>query len=68
MLSFGNILRELKNKIRIAVRGNLEESLEVKTFFRMSIGIKCQSSKVKQRFCSFLGCVRFSTACTDTEK
>ena len=47
MLSFGNILRELKNKIHTAVRRNLEEILEVKIFFKMSIGFKCRGPKVE---------------------
>ena len=68
MLSFGNILRELKNKIHTAVRRKLEEMLEVTTFFKMSIGFKCRGPKAELRFCSFLECVHFSTAGTDKEK
>ena len=44
MLSFGNILRNLKN-IHTAVRRNLEEILEVKAFLKMSIGFKCRGPK-----------------------
>ena len=48
----------------------LEEIL--KKFFRkkilkMSIGFKCRGPKVEPRFCSFLGCVHFSTTGTDKE-
>ena len=68
MLSFGNVLRELKNKIHISVRRNLEEILEVKTSLKMSIGFKCRGPKAELRFCSFLRCVHFSTTGTDKEK
>ena len=44
----------------MAVRRNLEEILEVKTFLKMSIALKCRDF-VELRFCSFLGCVHFST-------
>ena len=64
MLSFVG----LKNKIHTAVKRNLEEILEVKTFLKMSIGFKCRDSKVELRFCSFLGCVHFSSTGTDKEK
>ena len=40
MLSFWQYIEGLKNNIRTAVRRNLEEVLEVKTFLKMSIGIK----------------------------
>ena len=64
-----NRVRGLKKyKIHTAVRKNLEEILEVKTFLKMSIGFKCRGPKVELRFCSFLGCVHFSTIRTDTEK
>ena len=53
MLGFGIILKEIKNKVHTAVRRNLEEILEVKTFFKMSIGFKCRGPKVGLRFCSF---------------
>ena len=52
MLSFGTILSNQK-KIHKVVRRNLEETLKVKTFFEMSIGIKCQGPKKELRFCSF---------------
>ena len=65
MLSCGNILRDQEIKIHTAVRGNLEEILEVKTFLKMSIGLNCRSPKVELRFCSYLECVHFSTAGTD---
>ena len=68
MLSFGNILRDLKSKMDTAVRRNLEEIVEVKTFLKMFIGLKCQGPKVELRFCSFLGCVYFSTTGTDKEE
>ena len=42
--------------IHTAVRRNLEEILEVKTFLEMSIGFKCKGPEVDPRFCSFLGC------------
>ena len=42
-------------------RKNLEEILEVKTFLKMSIGFKCRGLEVELQFCSFLGCVHFST-------
>ena len=47
-----------------------EEILEVKRFLKMSIGlgVQCRCSKVELQLCSFLGCVHFSTAGTDTEK
>ena len=67
MLNFGNILRD-KNKIHPAVKRNLEEILEVKIFLKMSIGFKCRGPRVELRFCSFLGCVHFSTAGTKKEK
>ena len=54
----------LKSKIYTAVRRNLEEILEVKTFLKMSIGFICR----ELRFCSFLECVHFSTTGTDKEK
>ena len=59
---------ELKNKIHTAVRGNFEEILEVKTFLKMSVGFKYLGPKVELQFCSFLGCVHFSTAGTDKER
>ena len=40
MPSLGNI-KGVTNKIDTAVRRNLEEILEVKTFLKMSIGFKC---------------------------
>ena len=62
MLSFGNILSQgLKSKIHSAVR------FEVKTFLKISIRFKFRGSKVELRFCSFLGCVHFSTTGTDKE-
>ena len=33
----------------------------------MPIGFKCRGPEVELRFCSFLGCVHFSTAGTDEE-
>ena len=59
-------IKGFKNKIHTAVRRNLEEILEVKTFLKMSIGFKCRGPKVEPRFCSFLACVHFSG--TDKEK
>ena len=32
------------------------------------IGLKCRSPKVELQFCSFLGCVHFSTASTNKKK
>ena len=61
-------LKGIKKKIHIAVRRKLEEILEVKTFFKMSIGFKCRGPKVELRFCPFLVCVRFSTAGTNKEE
>ena len=58
----------LKNKIHTTVRRNLEEILEVKTFLKMSIGFQCRGPKVELRFCTFLGCIHFSTTGTDKEK
>ena len=46
----------------------LEEILEVKTFLKMSIRFKFRDPKLELRFCSFLGCVHFSTTGTDKEK
>ena len=57
----------LENKIYTAVKRKLE-ILEVKTFLKMSIGFKCQGPKVELRFCSFLGCVHYSTTGADKEK
>ena len=68
MLSSGKYIKGLKNKIDAAVRRNLEEILKVKTFLKMSIGFKCRDPEVGLRFCSFLGCVHFSTTGTGTEK
>ena len=34
----------------------------------MSIGFKCRGPKAELRFCSFLGCVHFSTTDTDKER
>ena len=34
----------------------------------MSIGFKCRGPKVELRFCSFLGCVHFSTTGTDKDE
>ena len=56
-----SIFKGLKNKIHTAVRRNLEEILEVKTFLKMSIGRKCRGSKTDLQFFSFLGCFHFST-------
>ena len=67
MLSFGTILSNQKKNPRV-VRRNLEEPLDVKTFFKMSIGFKCRGSKVELRFCSFLGFIHFSTPGTNKEK
>ena len=55
----------LENKIYTAVKRNLEDILEVKTFLKMFIGFKCRVPKVELRFCSFLGYVHFSTTGTD---
>ena len=69
MLSFVNILiKGLQNKIHTAVRRNIKEMLEVETFLKMSIRSKCRGPKIELRFCSFLGCVHFSTSGTDKEK
>ena len=68
MLSFGKYIKGLKNKIHTAVRRNLEEILEVKTFLKISKGFKYRGPNVELRFCSFLGCVHFSTTGTDKEK
>ena len=61
-------IKRLENKIHTTVRRNLEEILEVKTFPKMSIGCKCRGPKVELRFCSFVGCVHFSTTGKDKEK
>ena len=45
--------------IHTAVRRNLKEIFEAKTFLKMSIGFKCRGSEAELRFCSFLGCVHF---------
>ena len=45
MLSFGNYIKGLKNKIHTDAGRNLEEILEVKTFLKMSIGFKCEVPK-----------------------
>ena len=58
----------IKYKIHTAVRRNLEEILEVKTFLKMSVGFKCRSPEVELQFCPFLECVHFGTAGTDKEK
>ena len=42
---FWQYIKGLKIKIRTAVRRNLEEILDVKTFLTMSIGFKCRGSK-----------------------
>ena len=34
----------------------------------MFIGFKCRGPEVELRFCSFLGCVRISTAGAEKEK
>ena len=34
----------------------------------MGIGFKCRGPKLEVQFCSFLGCVHFSTAGMDKEK
>ena len=52
--SFGNILRDYRIKSIQLLEEILEEILEVKTFLKMSIGVKCRGSKVELRFCSFL--------------
>ena len=39
-------LKRLKNKIHTDIRENLEEILEVKTFFKMFIGFKCRGPKL----------------------
>ena len=46
----------------------IKEILEVKTFLKMSIGSKCRGPEVELRFYLFLGCVHFSTTCTDEAK
>ena len=66
--SMSNRVKRLKTEIHTAVRRNLEEILEVKTFCKMYIGFKCRGPKVELPFCSFTGCVHFSTAGTDKEK
>ena len=58
-------LEGLKNKIHTAVRRNLEEILEVKTFLKMSIRFKFRGAKVELRFCSLF---RMRTIGTDKEK
>ena len=68
MFRFWQYIKRSKNKIHTAVRRNLEEILEVKTFLKMSIEIKCRGSKEELRLCSFLGCVYFSTTGMDKEK
>ena len=68
MLNFWQYIKGLKNKTHTDVRRNLEEILEVKTFLKMSIGFKCRGPKVEVGFCSFSGCVHFSTTGTDKEK
>ena len=60
-----NRVKGLKDKIHTAVRRNLEDVFEVKTFLKMSIGFKCIGPKVELRFCSFF---HFSTTGTDKEK
>ena len=67
MLSFWQYIKGLNNKIHTDVRRNLGEILEAKTFYKMSIGFKCRGPKVELRFCSFLGCVHFSTTGMDKE-
>ena len=61
-------IKGLKNKIHTDVRRNLEEILEIETFLKMSIRFKCQGPKLELRFCSFLGCIHFSTKGMDKEK
>ena len=61
-------MKGVKNEIHTAVIRNLEEILEVKTFLKMSIAFKCRGPEVELPFCSFLGCVHFSTTCMDKEK
>ena len=69
MLSFGNVLRESKVKSIQLLEKSLEEILEVKTFLKKSIGFtECRSPEIELRFCSFLGCIYFSTTGTDKEK
>ena len=34
----------------------------------MSIGFECRGPKVELRFCSFLGCIHFSTSGTENGK
>ena len=62
---FWQNIEGLENKIYAAVKKNLEEILEVKTFLKKFIRLKCQVPKAELRFCSFLGCVHFSIAGTD---
>ena len=68
MLSFDNILRDQKIKSIQLLEETFEEILEVKTFLRISIGFKCRGPEADVRFCSFLGCVHFSTTSTDKEE
>ena len=44
---------------------NLEETVDVKTLSKMSIGCECWGHKVELRFCSFLGCIHFITPITE---
>ena len=50
--STNNNLKRLKNIIHTIVRRCLEETLDVKTFLKMSIGFKCRGPEVELRFCT----------------
>ena len=63
-----NRVKGLKNKIHTAVRRNPDEILKEKTFLKRSIVFRCRGPEVELRFCSFLGCIHFSTTGTDKEK
>ena len=65
---FWQYIKRLKNKTHTVVRRHLEETLDIKTFFNMSIGFKYRGSKVELRFCLVLRCIHFSTPGTNKTK
>ena len=59
MLSFGNISGDWKIKSIQSSEEILKKTLDVKTFFKISIGLKCRDPKAGLQFCSVL-CVHYA--------
>ena len=66
--SLWQYVKGFRNKLHTAVRRNLEEIIEVRTFLKMSKGFKSWGPRVEPQFCLFLECVDFSTTGTNTEQ